>query len=629
MNLSKKQQEIVNTNEPYVVVSACAAAGKTACIVERARIMLSRGIEPEKMVVITFTNAAADEMSKRIGSINGLFVGTIHAYAYHLLCAGGHHDRASKYVDEEKFDMLFQLIKEHEECIKPVDYLIVDEAQDCSKNEWDFFDIIQPKQFFYCGDLRQCQPAGTKILLRGGKEKNIEDIQIGDDLVWYNAEAGHCSSLTANGNAIHKKVLKKSGRFFIGDELITIEDEENHITKYTPNHLTYINFKPSTEYQHIVYLMSRNNRFRVGKILIRGISPITSWRARMNAEKADKIWILKVFKTDLEARREEEKISYKYQIPQTCWQIDKLSFSQEDIDYIYEDLNTEASAKKCLKDYHRDINYPLIDKNIEWMVNQKFASNATTTIYAANIIKEVMNCVVYDSNNGSRKKRFVNIKNIKYDWINEPIKVYSIETESGNYVADGILTHNCIYEWRDASPEIFYSIIRRADVKTFSLDENYRNGKEILDYAKWIISRTKNKMSDNSYPMRGVYGNVEHLEFDLSMIPKIIQKSNNLNWFVLTRTNEQVENIQYILDRLKIPNITFKRGGKSMDELNELLNTQAVKVLTIHSAKGLECENVIVVGANMWKDEEIRLSYVAATRARDNLYWMSTKRKKW
>jgi superfamily I DNA/RNA helicase len=66
-----------------------------------------------------------------------------------------------------------------------------------------------------------------------------------------------------------------------------------------------------------------------------------------------------------------------------------------------------------------------------------------------------------------------------------------------------------------------------------------------------------------------------------------------------------------------------------MDELNELLNTQAVKVLTIHSAKGLECENVIVVGANMWKDEEIRLSYVAATRARDNLYWMSTKRKKW
>jgi superfamily I DNA/RNA helicase len=40
MSLSKKQEEIVNTNEPRVVVSACAAAGKTACIVERARIML-------------------------------------------------------------------------------------------------------------------------------------------------------------------------------------------------------------------------------------------------------------------------------------------------------------------------------------------------------------------------------------------------------------------------------------------------------------------------------------------------------------------------------------------------------------------------------------------------------------
>jgi Superfamily I DNA and RNA helicases len=30
----------------------------------------------------------------------------------------------------------------------------------------------------------------------------------------------------------------------------------------------------------------------------------------------------------------------------------------------------------------------------------------------------------------------------------------------------------------------------------------------------------------------------------------------------------------------------------------------------------------------MWKDEEIRLAYVAATRARNNLYWVYQKKRK-
>jgi superfamily I DNA/RNA helicase len=37
---------------------------------------------------------------------------------------------------------------------------------------------------------------------------------------------------------------------------------------------------------------------------------------------------------------------------------------------------------------------------------------------------------------------------------------------------------------------------------------------------------------------------------------------------------------------------------------------------------------VVVIGARLWGDEEIRLAYVAATRARENLYWVYNKKKK-
>lgn len=139
------------------------------------------------------------------------------------------------------------MVKRHKKCIKPVDYLIVDEAQDCSESEWEFFALIDPAGFFYCGDTRQCQPAGTKVLLRGGIEKNIEDIEIGDDIVWYNSKAGHCSALNATAhNAIHKRVLDKQKRTINNEFLITIESESGLKTSYTENHRAYIKMRCDT-----------------------------------------------------------------------------------------------------------------------------------------------------------------------------------------------------------------------------------------------------------------------------------------------------------------------------------------------------------------------------------------------
>ena len=77
-----------------------------------------------------------------------------------------------------------------------------------------------------------------------------------------------------------------------------------------------------------------------------------------------------------------------------------------------------------------------------------------------------------------------------------------------------------------------------------------------------------------------------------------------------------------------IPYDTFKKGNLRDDQLQRKMEENTVKVLTIHTSKGLENDNVVVVGARYYNEEEYRVAYVAATRARKRLIWTSTPKKK-
>jgi superfamily I DNA/RNA helicase len=61
--------------------------------------------------------------------------------------------------------------------------------------------------------------------------------------------------------------------------------------------------------------------------------------------------------------------------------------------------------------------------------------------------------------------------------------------------------------------------------------------------------------------------------------------------------------------------------------LNIELNSDKIKVLTVHSAKGLEFDAVVAIGCNQMNSEECHISYVAATRARDILIWLSQSKE--
>ena len=66
---TKEQQKVIDLRKRNILVSAAAGSGKTAVLVERIITMLTDEENPmdvDKLLVVTFTEAAASEMKERI-----------------------------------------------------------------------------------------------------------------------------------------------------------------------------------------------------------------------------------------------------------------------------------------------------------------------------------------------------------------------------------------------------------------------------------------------------------------------------------------------------------------------------------------------------------------------------------
>ena len=71
MNWTREQMQVIESRDSNLLVSAAAGSGKTAVLVERIIRMVTEGEHPldiDRLLVMTFTNAAASEMRERIGA---------------------------------------------------------------------------------------------------------------------------------------------------------------------------------------------------------------------------------------------------------------------------------------------------------------------------------------------------------------------------------------------------------------------------------------------------------------------------------------------------------------------------------------------------------------------------------
>lgn len=89
-DLNAEQKAVVETGDGPCLVLAGAGSGKTRTITHRVAHLLGQGVDPTAILLVTFTNKAADEMKLRVAALtkNGKAIpwsGTFHHIGYRLL----------------------------------------------------------------------------------------------------------------------------------------------------------------------------------------------------------------------------------------------------------------------------------------------------------------------------------------------------------------------------------------------------------------------------------------------------------------------------------------------------------------------------------------------------------------
>ncbi len=141
-SLSTSQLSIIKDNETkYIVVAAGPGSGKTRILVHKlASLLLLEDVKHEQLLMLTFSRASAIEFKKRLKDLIGaaanyIDIKTFHSYCFDLQGKVGDVNRSDSIVAETA-EMILNDEIEHSRITKTV--MVIDEAQDMDKNEFNF-----------------------------------------------------------------------------------------------------------------------------------------------------------------------------------------------------------------------------------------------------------------------------------------------------------------------------------------------------------------------------------------------------------------------------------------------------------------------------------------------------------
>ena len=191
--------------------------------------------------------------------------------------------------------------------------------------------------------------------------------------------------------------------------------------------------------------------------------------------------------------------------------------------------------------------------------------------------------------------------------------------------------YQAIYGFKGGNVDIFKSLCNRDPAfKTYFLNNNYRSCREIIELAEKVIAQVPERIHKKAVVCNTDKGMVAVDRRDHSeRIVRLLQndKNNWRDWFVLTRTNKEAYQLADLLDDEGINYCFIHRSELTLEELEEAMKSNLVKIMTVHSAKGLENKKVILYGNFPIKQppylrnpDERRVMYVGITRAIERLY---------
>ena len=608
-NLNDKQQEAVEYMAGPLLILAGAGSGKTRVLTYKIAYLLEKEIvKPWQILAITFTNKAAKEMKERIEALvgqvsNDMWLGTFHSVCVRILKREiellGYTRDFNIFDEIDKEKVIKEVMKKLniDEKVYPVGLIKseISKAKEAMKDE-----VAYQKDAM--GDFRKEEIAKVYNMYQETLKKNnsidFDDIimltvrlflENPDRLLYYQNKFNYIL-VDEYQDTNRSQFLLISMLSSATGNICVVGDESQSIYGFRGADISNIlNFEQEFPNAKIVKL---EENYRSTKNILNAANEVI----KNNKSKIDKqLWT---------QNEEGDKIEYK-----------TLNNEYEEVEYVVDEIDDI-----CRKEHESYSNFAVLFRtNAQARVLEEVFMKSGTPykliggikFYARKEIKDIISYLklIQNINDNIALKRIINepkrgIGNTALD------KLDALSSESGMSIFEFIQDSNNLISFRSAG-----NIMEFRDMINDLIKE-----KDKIKVSELI----KKTLKDSGYEdMLNSEGTKEtEIRFD------------NLMEFIgvaIEFENENAENsLGDFLDSIALVS--------DVDNLDE--STDAVTLMTMHSAKGLEFDNVFLVGMeeglfpskrsieeDAQTEEERRLCYVAITRAKKHLFITNTKKR--
>ena len=355
------------------------------------------------------------------------------------------------------------------------------------------------------GDDDQCHPAGTRILTTRGYVPIEKLDPSSHQLITYDKHDAEVRGFRKG------YPFQWACRSYTGD-LFEVSSGERKV-QATADHLWLVKWQPRLR-QHspcVVYLMRQGERWRVGWCQLMRTDGSFHLGQRARQEKADAAWILKVAWDRTEASVLESIIAAEYGIPTITFEPvqNAIHYTKKSIETVFSALallpegdQLNDRAVRCLQNFWKSPVHPFYTPARAW---QRRGGTTIFEIESCNLLSELMLVPIHE------KGKRVSWQSLHTGRMAKSYReeVYSLNIEPYHtYIANGLITHNCLYRFRGATPDAFLTPAVD-DIHKRILKQSYRLPRAVKAHAdSWIAHVTMRE--PKPYLSRDIEGAVRH-----------------------------------------------------------------------------------------------------------------------